>query len=147
MRREELVRDFIRKIDPSVKVSFEGEEFFADIYDNSINITFEQDYETDELFSFFLYEEFGVHANVFMMSVLHEVGHVMTADEKLLDERDCIYALLKINYELSDNFQDYNRMYFHIPAEYEATAWAVNFYRSHKSMCDAFAREYERTME
>ena len=147
MRREDLVRAFIRKIDPSIEVSFGGSEFFADVYDNSVNITFEQDYETDELFSFFLYEEFGVRANIFMMSCMHEVGHIMTNDDEMLDERDAIYGLLQIGYEFSNNFQDYNRMYFHIPAEYEATAWAVDFYRSNKAMCDAFAREYEKTTE
>ena len=145
MRREELVKAFVNKIDSSIEVNFHESEFFADIYDNSISITFNQDWETDELFSFFLYEEFSSHTNIFMMSLLHEVGHLMTNDDDMLDERDTIYSLLKVGYELSNNFQDYNRMYFHIPAEYEATAWAVNFYRTHKTMCDAFALEYERT--
>ena len=144
MRREELVKAFVNKIDSSIKVNFDESEFFADIYDNSISVTFNQDWETDELFSFFLYEEFGVHTDIFMMSLLHEVGHLMTNDDDMLDERDTIYSLLKVGYEATNNFQDYNRMYFHIPAEYEATSWAVDFYRSHKAMCDAFAREYER---
>lgn len=145
MRREELVKAFVNKIDPMIEVYTDESEFFADIDDYSIAVTFNQDYETDELFSFFLYEEFGVHADTFVMSVLHEIGHLMTNDDDMLDERDTIYSLLKVGYEVSNNFQDYNRMYFHIPAEYEATSWAVDFYRNHKKMCDAFAREYERT--
>lgn len=145
MKREELVKTFVNKIDSMIEVYIDELEFFADIDNYSIAVTFNQDYETDELFSFFLYEEFGVHADTFVMSVLHEIGHLMTNDDDMLDERDTIYSLLKVGYEASNNFRDYNRMYFHIPAEYEATSWAVDFYRSHKEMCDAFAREYERT--
>lgn len=144
MRREELVKAFVNNIDSSIEVIFDEEEFFADIYDNSIAVTFNQDYETDELYSFFICENFGIRPNIFVMSILHEIGHLMTNDDEMLDERDTIYNLLKVNYEVNHNYIDYNRMYFNIPAEYEATAWAVDFYRQHKDMCDAFAREYEK---
>lgn len=93
---------------------------------------------TDKVFNDFLADEFGmVNPNIFIISLLHEVGHYMTDDE--FDEIDDLYLwnakqdnLAKLNATHDEKeLKALEYIYFRLPDEYAATEWAVDFYESH----------------
>ena len=45
-----------------------------------------------------------------------------------------------VNYSNTIYIEEYNDMYFHIPAEFEATAWGVQYYLKNKEKCDKLVR-------
>ena len=113
-----------------------------DIPEEHIYITFDHDKELDKMYDDFLYEQFGKRYNVFLMSLLHEVGHIMTYEDELEEGRDIIYGLLKLNYEEGkSDVAEYNHEYFLIPMEFEATSWGVWYYENHKEQCDELIKK------
>lgn len=141
MLKKDLIRKFVKSIDKDFKVSF-TDTFEVDIPEEHIYITFDHDKELDKMYDDFLYEQFGKRYNVFLMSLLHEVGHIMTYEDELEEGRDIIYGLLKLNYEEGkSDVAEYNHKYFLIPMEFEATSWGVWYYENHKEQCDKLIRK------
>ena len=134
MNKITLIRDFIKTIDEYIEVENDN-RFCVDIQEEIIYIPHELNEEEDRIWSQFLKQEFNVDFNPYLMSVLHEIGHIMTYTEDLNEERNVIYFLLQMKYE-EDNFEEFNREYFNIPMEYHATEWAINYYRSHEVECN-----------
>ena len=60
-----------------------------------------------------------VKCDVFLYSILHEIGHSQTFDD--LSEADYAYSLDRKSQEIS------NDEYFRLPDELAATMWAVDF--------------------
>ena len=142
MDRLKVIEGFIKGIDPNIEVGTD-DRFCVDIDGEVVYITNSLSSEEDEIWSKFLKEEFKIDYNPYVMSILHEVGHIMTFTEDLGEEREMIYFLLQMKY-VDGNFEDFNNEYFKIPMEYEATAWAVDFYRDNKELCDNIAVELNR---
>ena len=142
MDRLQVIENFIKDIDSNIEVEID-DRFCVDIEGEVVYITDSLNSEEDEIWSEFLKREFKIDYDPYVMSVLHEVGHIMTFTEDLNEEREIIYFLLQMKYT-DDNFEDFNNEYFKIPMEYEATAWAVDFYRENKELCDKFAAKINR---
>ena len=69
----------------------------------------------------------------------------MTYDDELDEDRTVMYEMLKCFYnEGKSSLQEYNNMYFRIPAEYEATAWGVQYYLNNKDKCDMIVKAVNR---
>ena len=139
MNKKELVRQFVNMIDESIDLVY-GDDFYVDIPEEEITYTFKSYPETDELFSRFVKETFHEEINVFLISLLHEVGHIMTYSEEMHQERAFLYYALQLDYN-PDEEEEFNMAYFNIPSEYAATEWGVNFYRNNREMCDNFIAE------
>ena len=135
----DIVREFVKSIDPGIVVTFKEDEFYAMSQLKIINLTFKPD-EYDSLYDDFLMARFGISMNPFLAGMLHEIGHIMTFDRQLDRERSIIYYLLDIDFEI-ERFRDFTNMYFAIPSEFEATRWGVEYYLSHKEHCDNFLKE------
>ena len=136
MFKKYLVRHFVKNINKDFRVSF-ADTFEVDIPEEHIYITFNYDKELDQMYDDFLYEQFGKRYNIFLLSLLHEVGHIITYEDELEEDRDIIYGLLKLDYEEGkSDIAEYNHKYFLIPMEFEATCWAVEYYENHKEKCD-----------
>lgn len=116
-------------------------EWMYDFGLNRVEFTLRQDW-SDKAYNYFLEQEFHLeNLNVFIISLLHEVGHFMTEDD--FDDMDnlLIYAQkqkilerlrkAKTNKERAVIEQDY----FRIADEYAATAWAVDFYTNNYKEC------------
>ena len=130
--KKHYLRKFIREIDEDFKLSF-GDAFEVDIPEEEIFATFNKDEEIDKIFLKFLKKEFNIEMDMFLISLLHEVGHIMTYDDDMNDDRSVVYGLLKVQFdEGKANIEEYNDMYFHIPAEFEATDWGVKYYLENK---------------
>ena len=75
--------------------------------------------------------------DVFLMSVLHELGHHMTLDQ-ITDEvyEQCFRDKLFLS-EMADNpyssftMEHIHKEYFNIPVERVATEWAIDYIRGH----------------
>lgn len=136
MNKRKLVRDFVKSIDKDFKISFVN-TFEVDIPEEHIYATFLRNPELDKIYLDFLENEFGEKFNMFLMSLLHEIGHIMTYDDDLNDARDIFYGMLKLNFdEDKSDITEYNNLYFKIPMEYEATYWGVQYYRNNREKCD-----------
>lgn len=137
MNKIDLVRCFVKSVDKNIDVESDN-RFCVDIDAEIIFVPQKLNDREDEVWSNFLKEEFKVDYDRYVMSLLHEIGHVETYTEDLNTERELIYFLLQMKYE-EDNFKDFNNEYFKIPMEYIATEWAIDYYRNHKDKCDRFA--------
>lgn len=134
-----IITQFVHKIDSSIQIDFD-DDFCADVVNKIIYVESKEHIEEDRLIQEFVQKKFNVLIDPFLIGILHEVGHIMTYDEQKNDERSILYALLAINYNEKE-YEEYSKMYFSIPAEFEATKWAVNYYVNHKKLCDNFLKE------
>lgn len=141
MSKMKYIRDFIKNINSDYRVKY-GNVFEVDIPEEKIFITLNKHKEEDEMVQKFLEKEYGKRYNSFIIGLLHEVGHIETFEEDLDEERDLVYGLLKIDFNNgSSDIEKFNNMYFRISAEYNATAWAVNYYETHLQECQELAKE------
>lgn len=102
----------------------------------------------DEWFDEFVFKTFGfeVGENDFVLSLLHEIGHLKTlknVDEETYDK--CHAKIEKITKKLdkATTEQEEKKLhfkYFAVPTELIATAWAVEWARKHpkkyRKMCE-----------
>ena len=139
-KTHERIREFVKAIDPEIKVFMSGEDFYCYTDTKEINVPFVSNPEGDRLICDFIYDRFGVVMDPYLVGCLHEVGHLMTYDEQIDKERSIIYYMLQLNFE-EEKWEEYSKMYFSIPCEFEATKWAVEYYLSHKEFCDNFVKE------
>lgn len=139
MDRHELIREFINQIDPEIEL-FYDDDFYVDVSLKEVTYTFMSYPEIDKQYANFVKENFGEEINVFLISLLHECGHIMTYTSELDKERDFLYFSLQMRYKKEEE-KKYNMAYFNIPFEYKATEWGVNFYRNNKELCDNFISE------
>ena len=76
-------------------------------------------------------DEFNdVHADIFLWSLLHEVGHHETWDD-LTNEEMSLSQEMKYAISECENLRpnDRDKIYFYIPDEYLATEWAAQYMR------------------
>lgn len=138
----DIIKDFIKSIDPDIKVQMSGDEFYCIISEKLVNVPFVSDSEGDRLFHDFILDRFGVSVNPYLIGILHEVAHIITFDTNLDKDRDILYFMLQLDFK-EERYEEFTRMYFSIPSEFTATEWAVNYYLSHKELCNNFIKEIE----
>lgn len=126
------IKRFIREIDKDIKVKFQKYDMECDVYEETVFIGDTYDARTDKFFMEFV-KEIRPDCNipVLPLSILHEVGHIMTWDEDLSTDKDMTYALLKMGFEEGKKddaaLKEYDDMYFRIPLELNATLWGIDF--------------------
>lgn len=123
-----LVEKFI---DKKCKVCF-SDEFECNPSTATIKITLvEKPYVDNKLWKRYLKENFNfdlTENNVFTMSVLHELGHYLTADNFSYEEWKKDLDRKEIDYLDGD---DWKMAYFNLPTERSATETAVKIYNSY----------------
>ena len=117
-------------------------------------VTFRLDVsECDKAFSDFLLERFDYEdTNIFIISLLHEVGHHKTDD----DINENIYQFCQqekarieeeISHTLSPNrWKELQYQYFNLPDEIMATQWAVNYAKKHPKKVRKMWAECEKAL-
>lgn len=145
MTKIELIKWFVSLIDEDIEISTEDDNFCVDLEDKCIFIPLEEesDLEFERLFMKFLKEEFNFYTEPFLISLCHEIGHIMTYTKELESERQFLYTMLQCGYK-EEEFEEYNRMYFSIPWEYEATKWGIEYINNNKELCDNFMKKFNR---
>ena len=134
-----IIEKFVHSIDSTIEVGF-NHNFCADISEYKIYI---EDYEhpiEDKLIQNFIKEQFGIIIHPFLIGILHEIGHLMTYEAELDEQRTIMYALLAYIYD-ETQYEQYSEVYFKIPAELAATTWAVEYYKNNTKHCEHFLDE------
>lgn len=130
------IRNFVKEIDKDIKVKFQEWDMECDIFENTVYIGKPYDKENDRRFGEFI-KELNPTCNVpvFLLSILHEVGHIMTyEDDEKLDEKDLLYAAIDLKIQSGADLDACVAEYFRIPLEREATEWAIEYAMNHPEL-------------
>lgn len=123
----DIISELVSQFDCTCEMGLD----FSYYYDSS-NITWSilVSETADDSFNKFLKEEYpDITADIFLWSLLHEIGHHETCD-MWTEEEQLHFDELKIKLEEDTDDKDYLTScieYYHIPDEYEATKWAANY--------------------
>lgn len=129
-----------------------GADDYAYYFDDAI-VTFRLNItDSDEAFSKFVKERFNFEDdNIFMLSLLHEVGHHVTDD----DINENIYNFCKqekdrIESEIynvdEDRWLELQYQYFNLPDEIMATQWAVDYIKKHPKKVRKMWKKCEKAL-
>lgn len=136
------IYNFIKEINSNYKVKFQKEETEVDIPETTIYIGKQSDKESEWDFIKFANQinPNCKYINPFLLTILHEIGHIKTWNQKDDDERSAINTALEIAYNKKlIKYKTYCNMYFNIPLERKATEWAINFALSHLDLIDKYS--------
>ena len=133
------IRNFVKEIDKDIKVKFQEWDLECNIFEETVYIGKTYDKETDRRFGEFVKElDSHCRAPIFLLSVLHEIGHIMTYEEEALDEKDFLYAAIDLKLKLGADEEECVKEYFRIPLEMEATQWAIDFANNNPKLIDSY---------
>ena len=116
-------------------------DFFYDPEDETVFFSLIISERADRLFRKYVHDTFSFNIpNIFMFSLLHEVGHsqtLWTFPKKIL--RDTEEQKRKISKALEKtNSDEFFLKYFDLEVERLATEWAVNYYKTNTKQCEDF---------
>ena len=134
-----IIQQFIQEnIDEYIEVSSDCECFECDLEEEVIYIPTKANKEDTDMFMHFIEQEYKEYElNPIVMGILHEVGHIIMYDEDLDKAREIATLRMRLNFNNSNiSLEEYNFNYFKIPAELNATNWAIDFYRNNREKCD-----------
>ena len=135
------IKNFIAEVNPMLKVKFQEWDLECDVFEEIIYVGKTYDKRTDRYFKNFVNElnPECAKVNPFLLSLLHEIGHIETWEDEVADEKDAVYALLKMQFDEETDLTDarceeYCNLYFRIPLEQNATEWGIDFALSHMDL-------------
>lgn len=141
-----LVQDFVNTIDKDIVIK-KGRRFEVDVTEEEIFLGNKRFDRVSQLLMSWLYSKTKVNVNWLVLSILHEVGHIMTDTEELQDQRETLNAIYSFMYEQEVITEtEYFISYFEIPAEYNATMWGLNYYLNNSQKCQELAKMLGQTM-
>jgi hypothetical protein len=125
-------------------------DFGYDPEDDTIYFSIAISERADRLFKSYIEKTFHFNVpHIFMISLLHEVGHFYTLHtfskmriEAAHSAKDLIEEALKM-----DNDDEIYSLYFDLSIEKVATAWAVDYYRKNMKRCEDFYSKFEKTLK
>lgn len=137
------LRDWIHcNIDPDIRVK-RGRRFECDIDEEIIFIKNKKYCKLDTFFStWYKRQEFYTPIHYTLICILHEIGHIMTKDDELLEngyKLNCIYNFMYQQNVLDE--EELNDAYFAIPCESLATKWAVEYFKNNRESCCELAEK------
>lgn len=124
-------------------------DFFYDAEEERVYFSILSAERSERLFKEYILKTFNVNIeNIFMISLLHEVGHHFTIYNFSAPElKKAHKEKEKIEKELNkaDNDLTFSR-YFDINIEKVATEWAINYYLSHQARCEKFFKAFSEKL-
>ena len=142
-----IVDDFLKPFGCS---SDFDSDFFYDPEDEKIYFSIIVSERADRLFKKYIEKTFHFKiSNIFIISLLHEVGHFYTlhtfSKAKLQtahEAKEIIEEALKI-----EDDDDIYSLYFDLNIEKVATAWAIDYYKTHKKRCENFYLKFQNALK
>lgn len=135
MKKLKVLNDFIKTINEDYEV-FEDIEFTSDWEQGEVWVCFQENKEDDQLFMDYIKNKYQIEIDTFLMSFLHEIGHLETEDEELSNSRAIELFTLEIGYDNGAiTKEEYFNRYFEIECETLATKWGVDYYLEHQEQC------------
>jgi hypothetical protein len=124
-------------------------DFSYDSKDDRVYFSIIVSERSDRLFKQYILNEFHFDVpNIFMISLLHEVGHAQTLwnfSQKQIQSAHRVKKALEKKLEKNNSDEIYSQ-YFDLSIEKAATAWAVDYYKNNKTRCDEFYSLFEKTL-
>lgn len=125
-------------------------DFFYDKSENTVYFSIIVSERADRLFKEYVKKTFHFSTpNVFMMSLLHEVGHAYTLGNfsrtALKTDMDA-KAMLEDALSMKDDDELFS-MYFDLEVEKAATAWAVDYYKANTERCEQFYAKFLKILK
>ena len=145
---DKLVNGFCEKFGCTAEI---GAEFCYYHSDETVNYSLIVVDESDKAWKEYVKKKFNFRiTNIFMFSLLHEIGHHFTMDKfsPLYQRKENAVVgkierdLAKSNDEILD--KELRLKYFDLPMEKSATKWAVKYYRTHRQAINSFYRKLEK---
>lgn len=131
LNRIKLKKDLEKRFE-GIKVKYTKNSFECDTEKLIIYLPKERNLKSDFYFWTWYEKYYNTTINeteLFLLSMLHEVGHLMTWTKELEKERDEQFSLLQALHELSNlTDRQLNNQYFEIPMELQATEWAKKYF-------------------
>ncbi len=136
MKKMKVLNDFIKTINSNYKVLKDKYEFTSDWEEGKVWVCFQENQEDDKLFMGYIENKYNVKIDTFLMSLLHEIGHLETETQELSDSRAIELFALELLYDNGEiTKEQYFNQYFEIECETLATKWGVNYYLTHQEQC------------
>jgi hypothetical protein len=145
MKKLKILNDFIKTINKDYKVLHDKKEFTSDWENGKVWVCFNENKEDDQLFMDYIKNKYQIEIDTFLMSFLHEIGHLETEDDELSDNRAIDLFMLEVAYDNGAiTKEEYFNRYFEIECESLATEWGVDFYKSHEEQCKQLVKELRK---
>ena len=127
-------------IDENIQVA-KSDRFECDTDEEIIYLSNKRWTKLDAFFDkWYREQEFYTPMPYTMICILHEIGHIMTKDDDLLEQGYTLNQIYQFMYDYGAiNEEELNLAYFDIPSEKLATQWGVGYYNDHKQECDKLA--------
>ena len=145
MKKLKILNDFIKTINKDYKVLHDKKEFTSDYENGKVWVCFNENKEDDTLFMDYITSKYNIKIDTFLISFLHEIGHLETETDLLSDNRAIDLFTLEVLFDNNkiDKKEYFNR-YFEIECESLATEWAIDYYLTHQEQCKALVKELRK---
>ena len=147
---DELVNNFCEKFGCTAEL---GAEFCYYHSDDTVCYTLATVEASDKAWKEYVRKKFNFRiTNIFMFSLLHEIGHHRTMDNfTMLQQNTEESVVKKIEKNLAHSKSEHNDkklylQYFDLPMEKSATKWAVKYYKTHRQAINRFYRKLEKEL-
>lgn len=120
-------------------------DFSYDPEDERVYFSIMVSERADRLFKQYVLSHFHFEiSNIFMISLLHEVGHAFTLNSfsKMEIKNDHLAKETIEEMLHADDSDDIYSLYFDLKIERVATAWAIDYYKANKKRCDDFYSKF-----
>jgi len=141
MKKIKILNDFIKTINKNYRVFKDKREFTSDWEEGKVWVCFTPNEEDDKLFMDYIKNKYKIEIDTFLMSFLHEIGHLETETGLLSDTRAIELFTLELLFDNSEiTKEEYFKRYFEIKCETLATEWGVNYYLTHQEQCQVLVK-------
>lgn len=141
MKKIKILNDFIKTINKNYRVFKDKREFTSDWEEGKVWVCFTPNEEDDKLFMDYIKNKYKIEIDTFLMSFLHEIGHLETETGLLSDTRAIELFTLELLFDNNEiTKEEYFKRYFEIECETLATEWGVNYYLTHQEQCQALVK-------
>jgi hypothetical protein len=140
---------FVKSFDSNLSVVY-SDDFFIEWETNRISVTLNMDATSDRFYNYLVREYIPkVELEVFIWSLLHEVGHFYTMEEAMsdeaYDESGFIRAMVTCDELLTDEQQE--ALYFNLIEEKMATIWAIEWAEENLEELNKWIAKFEKAFK
>ena len=123
-------------IDENIEVA-KSDRFECDTDEEIIYLSNKRYTKLDAYFDkWYQKQDFYIPIQYTLICILHEIGHIMTKDDDLLEQGYKLNEMYNFMYEMeSITEEELNFAYFDIPSELLATKWGVQFFKDNTQKC------------
>lgn len=136
----QMIQNFVYDINEDIQVK-KSKQWLCDQDEQVVYVGTKAPSRTNEYFMEWFYNKYNIKIDITLISLLHEIGHIMSGfSSERLEERaklNNLYVFLQSQGII--NVKQMNFNYYEIPEEKSATEWGLNYYINNKEKCEKLA--------